>query len=314
MTRAARVLLVILLLCCGEIVPAQTALVRVGTIPGPADVVRARGEYVYVAAGKTLTIVDVSNPASPKREGAYTFPQEIWGFRLTGSRAYVGANFFGLGIIDVSDAAAPTLVGSFNTLGQAKIGDVFEDKVVLIDHMEGFVVLDVSNESEPSAAGSFFLDGYARDVVTSGSMAYAVDSPSGLYVFDLSLPGAPDPVGVLHAPHAPHFIEASAKLVCGMGGGDLQVYDVSNPAVPIKAATLETPGRGRHVALRGSRAYIADGDAGIHVVDLTEPSRPRLVGTYETKSPARDVAATDALIFVVVGEDEVLILRETSSG
>jgi hypothetical protein len=173
-------------------------------------------------------------------------------------------------------------------------------------------MLDVSNESEPAAAGSFFLDGYARDVVVSGSMAYAVDSPSGLYVFDLAQPGAPEPVGVLHTPHAPHFIEASAKLVCGMGGGDLQVYDVSNPRAPIKAATLKTPGRGRRVALRGTRAYIADGDEGVHVADLAEPARPRLVGTYQTPSPARDVAASDTLVFVVVGEDEVLILRETS--
>ena len=309
MTRLAAVTL---LLCCGGVFSAQTSFEPVGSIPGPADVVRVQGAYAYVAAGKTLAIFDVSNPASPKREGAYTFPQEIWGFRLVRSRAYVGANFFGLGILDVSDAAQPTLVGSFKSLGQTKIGDVFENKVVLIDHMEGLVMLDVSNESEPAGAGSFFLDGYARDVVTSGSMAYAVDSPSGLYVFDLSQPGVPEPVGVLHAPQASHFIEASAKLVCGMGGRNLQVYDVSNPAAPVKAATFPTPGRGRRVSLRGTRAYIADGEAGIHVVDLAEPSRPRLVATYETPSPARDVAATDALVFVVVGEDEVLILRETS--
>ena len=87
---------------------------------------------------------------------------------------------------------------------------------------------------------------------------------------------------------------------------------MSNPRAPIKAATLKTPGRGRRVALRGTRAYIADGEAGMHVVDLAEPSRPRLVGTYQTASPARDVASSDALVFVVVGEDEVLILRETS--
>ena len=112
MTKAPPVILVTLLLSsCAWVVSAQTRFERVGSIPGPADVVRAQGAYTYVAAGKTLTIVDVSNPASPKRVGSYTFPQEIWGFRLAGSRAYVGANFFGLGILDVSDPKAPTLVG-----------------------------------------------------------------------------------------------------------------------------------------------------------------------------------------------------------
>ena len=73
-----------------------------------------------------------------------------------------GANFFGLGILDISNADAPTLIGSFKSLGQTKIGDVFENKVVFIDHMEGLVMIEVSNEAEPVAAGSFFLDGYAR--------------------------------------------------------------------------------------------------------------------------------------------------------
>ena len=158
-------------------------------------------------------------------------------------------------------------------------------------------MLDVSNEAEPVAAGSFFLDGYARDVTASGSLAYAVDSPSGLYVFDLSQPGPLEPVGVLHAPNAPHSVEVSEgsdtsgpKLLCGAGRGNLQVYDVSDPATPVKAATFATPGRAERVALEGNLAYVADGEEGIQVVDLSAPTKPKLVGTYKTSRPARDVA------------------------
>ncbi len=63
-----------------------------------------------------------------------------------------------------STSRTPTLIGSFKSLGQTKIGDIFDTKVVFIDHMEGLVMIEVSNEAEPVAAGSFFLDGYARDV------------------------------------------------------------------------------------------------------------------------------------------------------
>ena len=48
-------------------VPAQVSLVRVGSIPGPATWVEARGQYAYVAADGTFTIVDVGDPAAPKR-------------------------------------------------------------------------------------------------------------------------------------------------------------------------------------------------------------------------------------------------------
>jgi hypothetical protein len=254
--------------------------------------------------------------------GALELPQEIWGFRVRGDRAYVGANFFGVAIIDISDPAAPVLVGNHETLGQTKIGAVYENRVVLIDHMEGMVLVDTTDEAAPTGAGSFFLDGYARDVVTSGPMAYATDSPTGLYVFDLSRSGSPEPVGVLHAPAAPRAIEVQREegepsgILAGGGGGQLQIYDASDPTTPVRAATFETPGGAARVAMSGAYVFVADTRAGITIVDISTPSAPRAAGAFRTGAPARDIAATDSHVFVVVGagerqqgETEVQILR-----
>ena len=282
----------------------------VGEIPGPVELVRVQGDYAYVSGGHTFTIYDVSDPSNPVARGSHTFPQEIWGFRLTADRAYVGANFFGLGILDISDPDAPALLGQHRTLGQTKIGDIASGKVGIIDHMEGFVLIDVSDETAPAGIGSFFLDGYARDVVTAGTIAYATDSPSGLYVFDLSRPGMPEPVGVVHAPAAPRDIEVSVgtdsrpTLIVGAGGGDLQVYDVSDPAAPRKLSSFETPGRASRVSLDGDYAYLADTEAGVQVVDLSDPANPTLAGSYATPRPARDVSAAGSLVMVVVGDSE----------
>ena len=304
--------------------PAQTVTLEpVGVIPGPAEHVRVQGDYVYVSHHTSFTIWDVSRPATPRRMGSTELPEEIWGFRVRGDRVYVGANFFGLGILDISDPAAPGLLGSHKSLGQIKIGAVYENRVVLIDHMEGMVLVDISNETAPTGAGSFFLDGYARDVVTSGKMAYATDSPTGLYVFDLSVPGEPAPVGILHAPASPRFIEVQREagepsgILAGAGGGQLQIYDATNPAMPVKAATFETPGRPTRVAMTGSLVYVADTEAGVTIVDISTPSAPTAAGTFPTDAPARDIAASDTHVFVVVGagerqegETEVQILRK----
>ena len=84
-------------------ISAQTVpFVPVGSIAGPADLVRVQGRYAYVSAGKTLTVVDISNPSAPTRTGAYTFPEKIWGFRVVGNVVYVAADFFGLGILDIA--------------------------------------------------------------------------------------------------------------------------------------------------------------------------------------------------------------------
>jgi hypothetical protein len=321
------------LLCCGWIsvfsatsLHAQTlSFEEVGSIRGAADLVELQNEHAYVAAGHTFTIYDLSNPSAPVRRGAYTFPEQIWGFELTESRAYVGANFFGLGILDISNPASPTLLGSFKSPGQAKIVARFETTAALIDHMEGVVFVDLSKETTPSEIGTFFLEGYGRDIATLGSMAYAVDSPTGLYVFDLSGTGPWEPVGVLQAPSPPQrsteVFDLSGgqgrRILCGVGGGGLQVYDVTDPVAPVKVAAFDTPGRAERVAINGDLAYVADGQAGLQVIDLSTPSAPRVVGGFATTRPAHDVAARDSLVLVVVGDGEsegedteVLILRQ----
>ena len=286
------------------------ALEAVGEIPGPAELVRVRGDRAYVSGGHVFTIYDVSNPSSPVSLGSHTFPQEIWGFRLTGDRAYVGANFFGLGILDIAGPGAPVLLGQHRTLGQAKIGATASGKVGIIDHMEGFVLVDISDETAPAGIGSFFLDGYARDVVTDGTLAFATDSPSGLYVFDLARSGMPEPVGVLHAPNAPRDIDVSPgtterpTLIVGAGGGDVQVYDVSDPASPEKVASVATPGRATRVSMNGNEVFVADSEAGIAVVDVSDPGAAALVGTFATPRPARDVSADGSLVAAVVGDSE----------
>ena len=306
-----------------EGVSAQTiGFELVGTITGPADMVRVQGQHAYVVDDKTITAVDISNPAMPKRGGSYAFPEKIWGFRVAGSEAYIAADFFGLGIVDVSNPAALTLKGSFKTKGQAHGVAMFGNKALVTDHMAGVEFIDVSNKAKPARADSFFLEGYARDVVVSGSSAYAVDSPKGFYIFDLNRQGPLESIGSLQAGDSfgqgvTIVADPSSKVVCVAGGrAGLEVFDVSNPEAPKLVGSLMPPsGRPGRVALRGQYAYLADGAAGLQVVDLSTPSKPTIVATYKTAEAAKDVALSDSLIFVVVGNregaGEVIILRQT---
>jgi hypothetical protein len=294
-----------------------------GSIPGPADLVDVHGDKAFIVAGSTLRVFDIANPVAPVRRGEYTFPEKIWGIRVVGSLVFVAADFFGLGILDVSNAEKPTLRGAVKTPGQAKNVAVVGSKAAVADHMSGVNFIDVSDVAKPVMLGSFFLEGYARDVASSGSMAYAVDSPAGVYAFDLSKPGEQEPVHSQQSATAPGSIvvsEDSHRIAVLVGGGSLQVYDVSKPAEPVKVAAFRTPG-GRPVraALAGPRAYVADGREGLQVVDLSTPATPRVVGSYRTPTPARDVAVAGSFVFVVVGaaaeeprefkDQEVLILK-----
>jgi hypothetical protein len=299
----------------------SVTLSQIGAVVGPAELVRVQNGVAYVASGKTLTLLDITNPAAPKKTGAYAFPEKIWGFRIVGSTAYVAADFFGLGVLDVSNPAAPVLRGSFKTPGQAKNVGIFGTKVLVADHMSGVDYIDVSNAAKPTSLGSFFLDGYARDVIAVGAMAYAVDAPAGLYILDLAKEGPLDTVGTAQSASAPAFIEVadtpagSPKLAYLVGGGMLQIYDVSDPAAPAKVSTLRIPGRPTRAAVKGTMAYVVSGAEGIQIVDLSTPATPKIVGSFKTPSPARDVAVSDSLVFAAVGAAEgtgqLLILKQT---
>jgi hypothetical protein len=158
-------------------------------------------------------------------------------------------------------------------------------------------------------------------VVAVGPMAYAVDAPTGLYVLDLSREGPLETVGTAQTATAPAFIEVvdtpagSQKLAYLVGGGMLQLYDVSNPAAPAKLSTLRLPGRATRAAIKGALAYVVTGPEGLQIVDLSNPAEPKIIGAHKTPSPARDVAVTDTHVFVALTASEdmgqVLILRRT---
>jgi hypothetical protein len=290
----------------------------VGSIKVPADTIEIRGSHAYVAGGRTLTVLDISDPASPKKAGEYTFPEQIWSFRIVGSQVFVAANFFGLGILDISKPASPVLRTSFKTPGQAKGVAVIGSTVFVADHMSGVDVVDVSSPDKPVGRGSFFVDGYARDVATSSKFGYAVDAPTGLYVLDPSKPGSADAIGQLQSATAPQMIEvlehAGRVIACVVGGGSFQTYDVTVPEKPFPLGTLKTPsGRPIRFTLQGARAYVADGRDGVQIVDLDNPSKPVIVGSIKTHAPARDVALGGGLVLVAVGmgegNEEVVVLR-----
>jgi hypothetical protein len=314
-----RVLWVCTSLLAGGIAFAQpVALTQVGSFRVPADTVEIRGSHVFVAGGRTLTILDLSDPAFPKKVGEYAFPEQIWSFRLAGSYAYVAANFFGLGILDVSNPAAPTLRASIKTPGQAKGVALVGTTAFVADHMSGVDVVDVSSLDKPTLRGSFFVDGYARDVAASSRFAFAVDAPTGLYALDPARPGPPEAIGQIQSAAAPSMIDVMEQggrtVACLVGGGALQLYDVTDPAKPVHLSSFKTPGgRPARIALDGARGYLADGREGVQIVDLSNPSSPVLVGGFKTAAPARDVAVGGALVVVAIGmgegNEEVVILR-----
>jgi hypothetical protein len=273
-----------------------------------------------VAAGKTITIFDISRPASPKSISSYSFPANISGFSVAGTAIYVAADLFGFGILDATNPAALTLRGALKTKGQAKNVAVSGTTALVADVLSGIDVIDVSNPSRPVQVGSIFLEGVAAAVTVKGRLAYASDRPSGFYVVDTQTPAATSPLSAVQSP-SPIVVPFDAQIevlqpaggtsttAVLIAGGFLQFFDVSRPESLVQLPSYRAPFPAVRAALVGTRAYVAAGPAGVQVIDLSTPAVPRVIASYATTSPALDVAVDNSLVLVALAKGEVIILR-----
>jgi hypothetical protein len=67
------------------------------------------------------------------------------------------------------------------------------------------------------------------------------------------------------------------------------VVDVSNPAAPVRVATLDTPGVATRVEVRYPFVFLADGPGGLQVISIANPAAPSIVSTLATIGAAHDV-------------------------
>jgi len=82
------------------------------------------------------------------------------------------------------------------------------------------------------------------------------------------------------------------------GNFGLQVLDISDPATPVVAGSLETPGGPWGVDVSGDHAYVADGPAGLQAIDISDPANPVIVGSVATPDFASGVHVSGNYAYV----------------
>lgn len=295
------------------------ALEQVGALPGPADLVRVSGDYAYVGAGRTLSVVDIRDLATPRVRGSVTLSEPIYSLTLSGTNGYVANGLRGLAVLDLSNPDAPRSIGSHQTPGEALRVALTGTRALVVNRMSGMEAIDVSDPARPVSLGSYYTEGYARDVAAAGSLAYVVDSSADFAVVDLSKPGEPKGLSTQLSSTPTAFVAVERpgvpgqdpKIVYVVGGGVLQVYDVANPSTPRKMTTVKISDRTQAVVVEGAVAYLAAGAEGLQIIDLSNPAVPIVAGSYRTPSAARDVAVAGPLVFVTVASPPgVLVFRK----
>jgi hypothetical protein len=268
-------------------------------IGGAMQAVFVQGHYAYIGVGPSLTIWDVSEPASPTVLGKTApLPNDVSDLYVSGGCAYVATLEDGLRVVDVSNPTAPIEIGFYNTPGVARGVTVAGGYAYVADGYSGLRVVDVSDPAAPTEVGFYDTPGYAIEVTVAGDYAYVADHDEGLRMIDVSDPAAPAEVGSYEMGDKIRGVVVAGGYAYVAGGGGLLVVDVSNPAVPVEVGSCNTPGDVDNVAVAGDYAYVADWNGGLRVVDVSDPAAPTEVGFYDTPGWACGVAVAREYAYV----------------
>jgi len=274
----------------------------VGQIGGESYAVAVQGDYAYLGVGPRLVVLDISNPANPTLAGqTEVLPDIVWGVAVAGNYAYVADDEGGLRIINVSDPAAPSEAGFYDTPGDARGVAVAGNYAYIADHYKGLRIINVTDPAAPSEAGFYDTSWYAKGVAVAGNYAYVAAVGAGLRIINISDPAAPSEVGFYYTPGEALGVAVTGNYayVAVKYVGSLRIINVSNPAAPTEAGFYGTPaGLAYGVAVAGNYAYVADGSGGLRIINVSNPAAPEEAGFYDTPGKARGVAVAGNYAYV----------------
>ncbi|MBN1329232.1 MAG: hypothetical protein JXA54_07140 [Candidatus Heimdallarchaeota archaeon] len=257
------------------------------------------------------------------------YPTEYpaYGLDVEGRKAYVSAYnkttpFYSLQAFDISnprDIHRTSYRSSLNGMYEVKIdGDVLFGGTTNSDIDPRIAVYNVSRPFNLGGAGVFkysvFTNSSVTDLDVEGYLVYYT-TYNALNGFSLHILNAED-ISNLYSVTCPW---ASNKALGLEVDGQLTYVAASDEGLYILNATqrniityelghLDTPGNASDVIIDGTKAYLADGEAGIHIIDVQNPNNPVLLGSYNTPGFARRLALQGKTLYVADGSGGIQIL------
>lgn len=285
-----------------------------------------------VLAGVVAPVADHGSSALAQSLGANGLPTAAIGtfsrpadghptaVAVAGDHAYMtfacGTHCYSpLEVIDISNPAAPTLVGattvSWGTAGIAVQGS-YAYTTGYYANPNYLRAVDVSDPADPFSTAAFTLTGvHPQAVAVQGTYAAMLDYGSDqLEVIDVSnstSSGTLPLLGSTTTDPGPSSIalQGHYAYVVNAVGGTVEVIDLADPANPsvVGHASLGATGASgtsySGIAVQGSFAYVADHNANaLRVIDVSNPTSPSVVASVPAGQGPTAVAVQDHHAFV----------------
>lgn len=246
--------------------PQQTALCQES---GSAMCAAVIGPTVYFG-GDSLTALDMTDPSHPK-----SIPNSPMVTHLTTSGQYLyTVDSRQVRILDVANPTSPTVVATRDLYGFGENKSVVTTPAgyaLVGREWEGLQVLDVSTPTTPKPVGAYCADSPVWDVAVRDRIALVTLGPElpGLDVLDLENIVQPTRLTRINLPLA-NSVAWSGPYAC-VTGQELNLFDMTDPANPVRVASHTLGAELRGLQAAGNRIYVAAGDYGLAIYQFSSP-------------------------------------------
>lgn len=221
------------------------------------------GPYVLVGMYGSwqddLVLVDRADPAALFVVAELTLEGYPRGMEMVGDLLYVGSEWAGVEVVDLSEPTQPRRLGTIAIADPApsvRGFDLHDGLALVADYDPGLsIVAPCTGEIPPHVVGHVEMPSVVYGVAVSGDLGLAVDWMGSFWSFALDAAPDQDPLGL-----------------------------------------LDLDGTCRDLTLIDDLALVAGGEAGLHAVSIAEPASPTLLATAALGSAVRTVAATTGLV------------------
>ncbi|UCD93852.1 MAG: T9SS type A sorting domain-containing protein, partial [Candidatus Zixiibacteriota bacterium] len=217
--------------------------------------------------------------------------------------AYLSCWNSGLNIVDISDPAAPEVIGNYYDpdLDAEKIA--VDDAVAYLVHDSGLLIIDVSDPTNPQPMSEYITPSYCRAVAVRGDFAFLAYYRY-LCVLDITDPSHPDSVPCLEFDTYPDVIKLEDTLAYAFGTLHMNIVNIADPTNPSVVSHYRTASTVRDVCIKGNMVYVAGGSTDLEMIDVSDPTVPQQVFRYRSGDifiQAMDIRDTTLFIAGVPG-------------
>ncbi len=241
-------------------------------------------EIFLARATSGVTVVDVSDPASPVERGTFDRQGIVTDVKLDGNLLFTAESDTGVGAVDVSDSTSPDELG-FVTVSDRELRSLAltGDHALVADANGAMLVLDVSAPADPRIVGELSGLNEPTAVATDGDHAYLSDHGDGLVVVSLSDPANPVVSGRIEDGDSDFTADvavADGFVLLADTLSALWIVDPSDPANPEVVGGVIEPSNTDDVELAHHTAVVIDASVGLRTVDVTDPLHPRTLARF----------------------------------